>query len=432
MRGGAVLASGLHVFKHRNYRLFYGGQAVSLVGTWMQQVAQAWLLLQLTKDPFVLGLASAFAFGPVLLFGLFGGLIADALPKRRTLVAVQVAQMTLALVLFVLVQTGGVQVWHVLALAALLGLTNAVDMPVRQSFVVEMTGRDEVGTAVAFNSALFNATRVIGPAIAGLAVGAFGMAQAFLLNSLSFLAPIAAYSMMRDADLHSPPRLVRAHSLGEVRTQVAEGIAYVRQTDLVLLVVVIVGVVSTLGMNFGVMIPAFAEGYLKTDAAGFGFVMAATGLGSMTSALGIAFSGRSRTSIVVRGAMLLGIALLLASVVPSYWLALPVMYLLGFGAIGMAATANTTIQVTVPDHLRGRVISVYTTVFVGSTPVGGLVTGWLMSHIGIPQTFAIAGTGCLIAATGGWIWLRRIQARASATAAAVGAPDAGPEAARTA
>ena len=404
-----AIASGLGVFRHRNYRLFYGGQAVSLVGTWMQQVAQAWLLLQLTNDPFVLGLASVCAFGPVLVFGLFGGLIADALPKRRTLIAVQVAQMSLALILFALVITNTVQVWHVLALAVLLGLTNAVDMPVRQSFVVEMTGRDEVGTAVALNSALFNATRVVGPAIGGLAIGAFGMAQAFLLNGLSFLAPVTTYSLMRDQELFSPPALARAHSAAEVREQLAEGLRYVRRTDMVLMLVMIVGIVSTLGMNFGVMIPAFARGVLRTDATGFGFIMAATGLGSMTSALGIAFSGKSRPAIVWRGALLLGLALIGAAVVPSFWLALPVMFVLGFGAIGMAATANTVIQTAVPDGLRGRVISVYTTVFVGSTPVGGLVSGWLMSNVGIPDTLAISGIGCVLASVAAAAWLRRIE-----------------------
>jgi MFS family permease len=380
----------------------------------MQQVAQAWLVLELTRDPFVLGLVTALAFLPVLILGLFGGLIADALPKRRTLMATQAVQMTLAFVLFGLVASGRVEVWHILVLAALLGITNAVDMPTRQAFTVEMVGRDDVANAIALNSAIFNGARIIGPAVAGLTIGAFGgdVSAAFLINGFSFLAVIVAYGAMRQADLHHPPALVRPHSVGEVRETITDGLRYVRRTELVLLATVTVGVVSTFGMNFGVTIPALAQQVLHTDATGFGFLMTATGVGSLVAALSIAFSGRSRPVIIPLGAIVLGVALAAAALISAFAPALVAMLFVGFGAIAMAATANTTIQLAVPDELRGRVISVYTTVFVGSTPFGGLLMGWVASAFGVETSLAVGGIGSLAAGLLVLAWMRRIRGAA--------------------
>ncbi len=405
-----TLHHGARAFGHRNYRLFFAGQAISVVGTWMQQVAQGWLVLELTNDPIYLGLVSAIAFLPVLILGLFGGLVADALPKRQTLIATQVVQMFLAFVLFGLAVTHNVQVWHILVLAGLLGITNAVDMPTRQAFAVEMVGREDIPNAVALNSALFNAARIIGPAFAGLAIGAFGIPIAFLLNGLSFSAVIAAYWLMRQGDLHTPPRRPRPGSVREVGHTLAEGLRYVRRTPVVLLATVIVGIVSTFGMNFGVIVPTLARDVLHTDAAGYGFLMAATGIGSLTSALGIAFSGRPRVALIGIGATVLGAALIIAATIGIFWLALPVMAVIGFGAIAMAATANTTIQMAVPDELRGRVISVYTTVFVGSTPIGGLLMGGIASRFGVQASLLVGGIACVIAGLVGVVWLRRIRA----------------------
>ena len=405
------LANGARAFRHRNYRLFFGGQLVSLIGSWMQQAAQAWLIVQLTHNAFVLGAVTALAFLPVLILGLFGGLIADALPKRRTLIATQTVQMVLAFVLFLLVATSTVQVWHIFVLASLLGITNAVDMPTRQAFTVEMVGREDIANAIALNSAIFNTARIVGPAIAGLTIGFFGgdMAIAFLLNGLSFLAVIGAYAAMREEHLHTPPTMARPQSVGEVRSQLAEGLRYVRKTELVLLVTVAVGVVSTFGMNFGVTIPALADQVLHTDATGYGFLMAASGIGSLVAALGIAFSGRSRPAFVPLGAIILGVALAAASAVHVYPLALLAMLFVGFGAIGMAATANTTVQLAVPDALRGRVVSVYTTVFVGSTPVGALLMGWLAATFGVDVSLLVAGLFCLATGVLVLVWLRRIR-----------------------
>ncbi len=406
----SILRNGSRAFRHRNYRLFFTGQLVSLVGTWMQTVAQAWLVLQLTGDPLLLGVVAAMQFLPVMVLGLFGGLIADALPKRPTLIVTQVVQMVLAFALFGLTVTGAVEVWQIMVLALLLGITNAVDMPTRQSFVVEMVGRSDVANAVALNSAVFNAARIVGPAIAGLTIGAFDIAIAFLINGLSFLAAIGAYALMRDDELLSPPVIGRPHSVSEVGQTLAEGIRYVRRTDVVLLATVIVGLVSLFGMNFGVIIPALARDVLDVGPAGYGFLMAASGIGSLVAALSIAFSGRSTPANIAGGALLLGAAEIAAALIHLYPLALVAMAVMGFGAIGMAATANTVIQLTVPNELRGRVISVYTTVFVGSSPIGGILMGWVASRYGVDVSLAVGGVACAALGLIAFAWLRRIAA----------------------
>jgi MFS family permease len=411
------LGNAVRVFQHRNYRLFFSSQLVSLIGTWMQSVAQAWLVLDLTHDPFVLGVVSAVQFLPVLIFGLFGGLIADALPKRRTLVATQVVQMGLALALFALTATGRVEVWQIVVLAFLLGLSNAVDMPTRQSFVVEMVGREDLANAVALNSATFNAARILGPAVAGLLIGATGVSIAFLINGLSFLAVIVGYLLMRDDDLRKPVGLQRPSSVREVGSSLADGLRFVRHSQIVLLPIVVVGLVSMLGMNFGVVIPALATDVLHVDATGYGFLMAATGVGSLLAALWIALLPRPRAALIGIGGVVLGVAELVAALVHALPLAMLAMVAVGFGAIAMAATANTTIQLNVPDHLRGRVVSVYTVVFVGSTPPGGLLMGAIASALGVAVALAAGGVACIAVGLGGLAWWRRIRERQVAEAA---------------
>ncbi len=404
----ATLAAvkGWRALRHRNYRLFYAGQGLSLVGTWMQQLAQGWLVLQLTNDPFALGVVAAAQFLPVLAFGLFGGILADTLPKRRTLIAAQIVAMVLAFVLFGLSASGAVEVWHVVVLALALGCTNAVDMPTRQAFAVEMVGREDVGNAIALNSALFNMARIVGPAVGGLTIGAFGIPIAFLLNGISFLAVIGAYLAMRDDELQRPPPLPRPGSVAEVVEHLVEGLGYVRRTGIVLLAVLVVAFVATFAMNLTVLMPPLARDVLGLDASGFGFLMAAMGLGSLTAALGIAFAGRTGPRVIVAGAFAMGVFEVLLGLSRSFPLSLLAIYFAGLGAIAMAATANTVIQLTVPDHLRGRVMSVYTTVFAGSTPVGGLIMGAIASSLGTPVAIVVGGVASIVAAIGAALWLR--------------------------
>jgi MFS family permease len=397
----------MSAFQHRNYRLFFGGQAISLVGTWMQQVAQAWLVLELTHDPIWLGIVAAVQFLPVIVLGLFAGVAADALPKRRVLIWVQTVMMILAAVLAVLTLTGLVEVWMILVLAFLLGVANAIDMPVRQAFSVELVGHDDVSPAVALNSAMFNGARVIGPALAGLAIGAFGVGPAFVINALSFLAVIIGLQMMHERSLYVPPRVARPTTPRAVIDNLAEGLAYVRRTEVVLLAVVVVATVATVGMNFTVLIPAFAQGVLGSDASGYGFLMAASGIGSLLAAMRLVFGGRPRPIRLATGAMLLGVSSVLLAIDRNFALALGLMVLIGFGSILMAATGNTTIQLAVPDHLRGRVMSVYTTAFSISVPLGGLAMGAVASAAGVPFAIALGGALSLLIGVAALAWGRR-------------------------
>ncbi len=406
-RHSVVSARGLSAMRHRNYRLFFGGQLISLIGTWMTAVAQSWLILQLTGNPFDLGLLTVAQFGPVLVLGLFGGLVADGLPKRRTMYVTQTVAMGVSLALFVLAATHTVQVWHVFVLAAIMGVRNSVDMPTRQAFAVEMVGREDVGNAVALNSAMFNGARVVGPALAGLAIGAFGVSIAFLIDALSFLAVLLGLFLMNEADLRPAPRFVRPSSAAEVFTNLADGLRYVRRTGIVLLAITMVGVVATFGINFSILMPPFARDVLHVGATGYGFLMAASGIGSLVAALAIAFGG-TRASRMLVGAIVLGVAEILIGGVANYWADLVLMFAAGAGAISMMATANTVIQLEVPDELRGRVMSVYTTVFAGTSPVGGLLLGAIAANAGSSAAIGLGGVVSVIAALIGVAWYRRL------------------------
>ncbi len=397
-------------FRHRNYRLFFGGQAISLIGTWMQQVAQGWLVLKVSGgDPLWLGIVAAAQYVPVMILGLFAGVLADVLPKRQTLLAVQVVMMTLAIVLAVLTATGLITVWMVVVLAILLGCANAVDMPVRQSFAIELVGSRDVGNAVSIDSAMFNGARVVGPAVAGLTIGIFGIALAFALNAVSFLAVILALALMRDDDLHRARLIPRPGSAREVWENLVEGLRFVRRTPIVLMAVTVVGLVATFGMNFMVIIPPLAADILRSDASGYGFLMTASGLGALAAAIGLVVAGKPRPGQISGGAIVLGVASLALALSTSFPLSLLLMVPVGAGGIAMAATANATIQLNVPDGLRGRVMSVYTTVFAASIPIGGLVAGALASTIGILETVAVGGALSLATGLGALVWWRRIQ-----------------------
>jgi MFS family permease len=404
-------------FWHRNYRLFFVGQAVSLVGTWMQQVAQGWLVLTLSGDPFWLGVVATAQFLPVMVLGLFAGILADVLPKRQTLMAVQAVMMVLAVILTVLTATGVIEVWMIIVLALLLGCANAVDMPVRQSFAIEMVGPRDVGNAVAINSAMFNGARVVGPALAGLTIGAFGMAPAFAINAMSFLAVIVALWLMHDDELHRPRLVPRPRSIGAVFDNLHEGLSFVRHTPVVLLAVTTVGLVATFGMNFQVVIPPLAQDALGSDAAGYGFLMTASGLGALAAAVFLVINGRPRPIRIALGAIVLGVASIALAMSTSYPLSLLLMVPVGAGGIAMAATANATIQVAVPDGLRGRVMAVYTTVFSASMPVGGLLMGILASSLGILPAILIGGLLSLATGLAALAWYRRLAGRSMAAPA---------------
>jgi MFS family permease len=382
---------------------------VSLIGTWMQQVAQGWLVLTLTGDPFWLGVVATAQFLPVMVLGLFAGILADVLPKRQTLLAVQAVMMSLAIILAILTAAGAVQIWMIIVLALLLGCANAIDMPVRQAFAIEMVGPRDIGNAVALNSAMFNGARVVGPALAGLTIAAFGIAPAFAINAVSFLAVLIALWLMRDDELQRARLVPVPQSVGAVFENLREGLSFVRHTPLVLLALTTLGLAATFGMNFQVVIPPLAQA-LGSDASGYGFLMTASGLGALAAALTLVIDGRPKPVRIALGAMVLGIASILLAMSTAFPLSLVLMVPIGAGGITMAVTANATIQLAVPDGLRGRVMSVYTTVFSASMPIGGLLMGILASSLGIFEAIAIGGVLSLLTGLGGLVWYRRLKA----------------------
>jgi MFS family permease len=400
------LPAGFSAFRHRNFRLFWGGMAISLVGTWMQSVAQAWLVLQLTNDPLALGLVAAAQFTPVLFLGLFGGLVADAVSKRAALVVTQTAAGVLALVLGLLVVSGTVQVWHVFVCALLLGVVNSFDMPIRQAFVVEMVGHRDVANAVALNSSVFNLTRIIGPAIAGVTIATIGLEPLFFINAISYLAVVASMFLIRPAELHLPKeRAVFERTWRSVVDRLIEGLRYTRNEPTIFLAISVLGVVSTFALNFSVLIPILARDVLHGDADTYGFLMSAAGLGSLISALTIAFGQRPTLRRLLLGAALVGVGMIGLGFSQWFPLSLALMLVVGWGTIAMAATCNTIIQLIVPDRLRGRVMSVHTTVFAGSTPFGGIFAGGLAALSGAPVALAAGGVIALLAAAGGYLRL---------------------------
>ena len=393
--GGRVrfVAAG-RALKHRNFRLFFFGQLISVTGTWMQTLALGWLMGTLVgwdKAVVYIGLLGVVQFMPVLVLGLFGGIIADIWPKRKTVIATQTAAGILALLLGGLVYFQVVAVWHVFALAFLLGLVNAVDMPARQSFVVEMVGSDDIANAIALNSAVFNGARIVGPAVAGILIGVVGTALCFVLNGLSYGAVVIGLLLMRDGELRPAARLAMPRSLEAVRDNLAEGLRYVWHTPIVLLAISVIGFVSTFGMNFNVVLPVMAANVLKVGSGGYGLLFTAMGAGALISALAVATFERPRVRVLLGGGMVLGLSELVLASTTSYPVALAAVFFSGAGAIATAASANSLVQITVPGPLRGRVMSVYTTVFAGSTPIGNGLTGGVGGLWGTPAALLMNG-----------------------------------------
>ena len=392
--------------RHRNFRLFWFGQMISLIGTWMQSIGQAWLVLEMTHSAWLLGVVGALQFLPVMLLSLFGGVLADRLPKRKMLLFTQSSAMIQAAILWILVATGYVQIWHVLALASLLGLTNSLDMPTRQAFVVEMVGRDDLPNAIALNSSLFNMARVLGPGLGGLLIAWLGVAPLFLLNALSFIAVIVGLALIDITKLHAQVR--KQDALQEKQStwqSLGEGLRYVARMPAVFLIIAVVGVVSLFGINFNVMLPLFATDVLNSGPQGFGFISSAFGLGSLFSALWLAWGNKKPSiSYLLIAALAFSGFEMLFSFSRLYVFSLLMIACVGFMQIAFSATANTTIQTITPNRLRGRVMSVYMMVFAGSVPFGNLFAGGLAHLYGAQVSLFVGAALSLIAAVAGWIW----------------------------
>lgn len=379
--------AGLRALNHRDFRLFISGQLISQIGTWMQSVAQSWLVLELTNSPFRLGLISALQYGPMLCLSFVAGAIADRLPKRRVIIATQTALMCQAFVLAFLAWTGHVRYWHVAILATCYGLANTLDMPTRQSFVVEMAGKDDLTNAIALNSAMVNGARMVGPAVAGLLVDRYGVAPAFGLNGLSFVAVILALLAMRAEGL---PR----HEKGTtVREEIAAGIRYAVHMPLVALVLSLLLTISLFVINHTVMVPLLARDVLRVGAHGFGLLMAALGTGAIIGALtlGTLVKGRPSLSLIIGAAVIASSLTLLLAGIRNFWAAMIVLTLVGLSQIVFLASSNTTLQMVVPDRMRGRIMSLYAFVWVGVTPIGSLFVGTIAEWFGVAAAYAAGG-----------------------------------------
>jgi MFS family permease len=392
--GAPPLLRGFQALRHRDFRLYYVGQFVSLTGTWMQSLAQSWLVLTITGSAFALGLVGAIQFLPVLFIAPIGGAIADRYRKRLVLIGTQTAEMLLAFVLAVLVVEHAATLGAVLLIAGLLGLANAVDLPTRQSFVVELVGPADLTNAIALNSSLFNATRIIGPALAGLLIGVIGIAGCFFLNGLSFLAVIVGLLLMHAPTI--PPR--RPESFAEVIDDLREGFRYVCASPTIASLVLLTGAIGTFGLNFNVIAPIMAQSTFRVGATGLGWLMASMGVGSLVASIWLAFAaGRVQPRTLILAALafsLLEIALAFAS---SFATALALYALIGGATIVFSALTNSSIQLTVPNRLRGRVMSIYTSVFVGTTPIGNTLVGALAESTGAAGPLLLGGGVSLVA-----------------------------------
>ena len=392
-----------------NYRRYYGGQAISLIGTWMQMTAQSWLVLTLTHSSTAVGLVIALQTLPVLLLTPYGGVIADRGDKRRIMVALQCAMGVQALILGLLTLTGNVRVWEIGLLALLLGLNNAFENPARQSFMLELVGAEHLRNAVSLNSVLVNVARTIGPAVAGILIATVGESVCFLANAASFVAVVfSLVTMDRSALSPSPPA---PHARGQLR----EGLEYVRRTPGLAVPLLMMAAVGCLTYEFQVSLPVMASKGLHVGATGFGFMTGAMGVGAVVGGLAIAARGRTGLLPLVLASWSFGIAVALAALAPSLGFELAALALAGAASISFMATGNSTLQLTAEPSMRGRVMSLWFVAFQGSTPIGGPLIGWVMGVLGARAGLGIGALTCILVALAGLVALRRLPGRPGAS-----------------
>jgi MFS family permease len=393
--GGISWRKTFSAFQHRNFRLYFIGQLISFTGTWMTTTAQGWLVYQLTGSKALLGIVAAAASAPMLLFATYGGWIADRYPKRAVVVCTQISSMLLSLAMAALVWTKVVQPWHIIALAVLGGITMAFDMPARQSFVIEMTSREDLMNAISLNSSAFNCARIVGPSIAGLLMAHISIAACFLCDGLSFLPVIAGLLMMR-----LPKKQTQIASSGGALAQALEGFRYVWGHRRVLTILSLFTVVGIFGWSYSVLMPAFAHDVLHLGANGYGLLMAGSGVGALAAALTVASAGHLLPTrrMALGGVWIFSSALVLFAFTPNLYLGVILLALVGFGLVLYFSTSNTVLQSIVPDEMRGRVMGIWALIFGGMIPLGSLEAGLLADAIGTPATMAIGALICGLAA----------------------------------
>jgi MFS family permease len=391
---GSKLPPVFRALQHRNYQLFFAGQLTSLTGTWMQAVAQSWLVYRLTGSAVLLGLVGFSSQIPVLLLAPVGGSFADRHNRQRMLIATQTASMLLAFILAALTLAERVQVWHVIVLAALLGVVNAFDIPGRQAFVVDMVGKEDLLNAIALNSSMVNGARIIGPALAGLLVSFIGEGWCFFVNGLSYVAVILGLFWMQPR-----PQLQGSHP-NSALSSIVEGFRFVWSATPIRALLLLLGLVSLMGMPYSVLMPIFADQILHGGPWSLGLLMGASGVGALAGALSLA----ARSGVFGLGRWVafssagFGASLILFSMSRHFWLSFVFLIPVGFSVMVQMASSNTLIQAMSPDHLRGRVMAVYSMMFMGMAPFGALFAGVLGEHIGAPVTVGIGGVVCIVGA----------------------------------
>jgi MFS family permease len=384
-----------------NYRNYFTGNAISMTGTWMQIIAQGWLVLQLTGSATALGAVTALQTLPTLLLGPYGGVVADRLDKRRLLIATKIAMGGCALVVGLLVTTGTVQLWHVYAMALLLGLANCFESPARQAFVLEMVGPEHLRNAVSLNSVLVNAARAVGPAVAGIVIAVGGLGVCYLVNAASFVAVVVMLMRMDVARLHPSPPTKRAPG------QIREGFRYVRSEPGLAVPLLMMGLVGCLTYEFQVVLPIVASQTFAGDSTTYGFLTAAMGAGAVVGGLYVAARGRTgmRSLVVLSAAY--GVTMTLAALSPTLPVALAAMVLVGVTSVAFMSTGNSTLQLAAAPHMRGRVMALWTVAFLGSTPIGGPLAGFVSQQLGGRAGLAMGAAACFVAAAMGLLVVRR-------------------------
>jgi len=397
----------LRALKYRNFQLFFGGQFISLVGTWMQNVAQSWLVYSLTGSSALLGLVGFSGQIPVFAFSVLGGIAADRLSRRHVVIATQTASMLLAFALAFLTLTNTVRIWHVFVLSALLGVVNAFDIPARQAFIMDMVGKEDLINAIALNSAMFNASRVVGPAVAGITVAAIGEGWCFFVNGVSYIAVIIGLMLMH---VNGHRRTAANSPIEDVK----EGFRFVIRHPPIHALLILLGVGSLAGTPFMVLMPVFADKILHGGAQALGWLVGVSGVGALVGALVLATRRHVRGlgRWVAISAAAFSVSLIAFALSRVFWLSLLFMLPIGFFMMIQFGASNTLIQSMSPDVLRGRVMSVYSMMFMGMAPIGALVEGAVADRVGAPVAVAAGGAICLLAAGAFAFWLPRIRASA--------------------
>jgi MFS family permease len=377
--------------KHKNFRYYWLGMCISLIGTWMQNIAQPWLAYTLTKSPFLLSLIGTLQFTPMLLFSLIAGVFVDKFSKKKILLWTQSASLIITSILALLVWTKHIQYWHIVVLATALGFVNVLDMPTRQAFVIELAGREDLMNAIALNSSVFNIARIIGPALAGILMGYAGISVCFFFNAISFGAVVISLFFIKPLEISK-----KIPQSGNILANIMDGLKYIYKNETLFSTIIVMTIVGTFAMNFNVLVPVFAKEVLKQGEAGFGFLMSLMGIGSFMGAMLVATLSKSGSKKLIQFILfvvpvVIGLFLTVTGLARSFLVTGLGLALSGLTFVSFASTANSTMQLNSTDEFRGRVMSVYSLVFAGSTPVGNLYAGAIAEHFGAGVGFVACG-----------------------------------------